>query len=241
MYFPQFIHQMTQKRPRTLSRLRLISGTVILLLFILLAVAWQWTPLNQWLRIATILDAVESIKGHACAPLCVVGGYLVGSLAVVPLTVLVSVTVLVFGPTSGFVYSLIGGSVSALLIYGLGHVLGRNGVEYLAGSYVHKVSRRLAAQGISTMLVARILPLAPFTVINMLAGASHIRFRDYTIGSLLGMALNMLVITLIVNRIEHAVRTPKWSSVFLVTGLLGLVVLAGLILRWWLLDQEDQP
>jgi uncharacterized membrane protein YdjX (TVP38/TMEM64 family) len=45
-----------------------------------------------------------------------------------------------------------------------------------------------------TMITVRIVPVAPFTVINIVAGASHIKFRDYFWGTLLGMFPGILAL-----------------------------------------------
>ncbi|MDZ7809559.1 MAG: hypothetical protein U5L11_04595 [Arhodomonas sp.] len=37
------------------------------------------------------------------------------------------------------------------------------------------------------MIVVSLLPLAPFTVTNLVAGAFHLRFRDYMLGTLIGI------------------------------------------------------
>jgi phospholipase D1/2 len=40
---------------------------------------------------------------------------------------------------------------------------------------------------VPAIVAVRIVPVAPFAVINLFTGASHIRLRDYLIGTLLGM------------------------------------------------------
>jgi uncharacterized membrane protein YdjX (TVP38/TMEM64 family) len=62
------------------------------------------------------------------------------------------------------------------------------------------------------MIVVRIVPLAPFTIINLAAGASHIRFRDFALGSLLGMVPGITGVILLTDRVENAVKTPGFES-----------------------------
>jgi len=45
----------------------------------------------------------------------------------------------------------------------------------------------MAKQGILTVAMIRNIPVAPFTIVNLIAGASHIRLKDYLIGTALGM------------------------------------------------------
>ena len=59
--------------------------------------------------------------------------------------------------------------------------------------------------GVATM---RLLPVAPFTIVNLVSGAFQVRFRDYIIGTLLGMAPGIVVINLFAQQFESAVRNP---------------------------------
>ena len=56
-----------------------------------------------------------------------------------------------------------------------------------AGRRVNAVSRRLSQHGLWAMTLLRLLPIAPFSVVNLVAGASEMRLRDFLLGSLLGM------------------------------------------------------
>ena len=44
------------------------------------------------------------------------------------------------------------------------------------------------------MAVVRNLPVAPFTIVNMVAGASHIKLGDFLLGTALGMAPGIVAI-----------------------------------------------
>ncbi len=103
-----------------------------------------------------------------------------------PVMILIAVTILAFGPWWGFWYALFGMTASAMLTFWIGRLLGRRVVDYLPGSRVHRISRALAAKGVLTVVTLRILPLAPFSILNAMAGASHIRTRDFFMGTVLG-------------------------------------------------------
>jgi uncharacterized membrane protein YdjX (TVP38/TMEM64 family) len=57
------------------------------------------------------------------------------------------------------------------------------------------------------------LPIAPFAAVNLVAGASHIRFRDFLLGTLAGMSPGILAVTLLTNRVKHVVRNPDVTSI----------------------------
>jgi phosphatidylserine/phosphatidylglycerophosphate/cardiolipin synthase-like enzyme/uncharacterized membrane protein YdjX (TVP38/TMEM64 family) len=209
-----------EHKPRTLRRVLGFVGLILALFG--LAAAWRWTPLSEYLdvQMLALLGAQVQSQLGLVIPLAI-GTYLIAGLLVVPLTILIVVTGLVFGPVTGFFIALVGSNLSALLTYWLGSVLGRGTVRNLGGTKVNRVSQALARRGILTMVVLRVVPLAPFTVINLVAGASHIRFVPYLIGTFLGMTPGMVAIIALTDRVAATLRSPDLVSL----GTLALVAL----------------
>jgi phospholipase D1/2 len=77
--------------------------------------------------------------------------------------------------------------------------------------------------------IVRNLPVAPFTIVNLVAGASRIRFRDYVAGTALGMAPGILAISVFADRLIHTVKDPEWGNIALTVGL-AIVLGIGI---WW--------
>ena len=91
------------------------------------------------------------------------------------------------------------------------------------------------------MFAVRLVPVAPFTVVNLVAGASHIGIRDFLVGSLLGMAPGMLATGLFIDRVTAAVRDPG-AGTFAILGVAALaIVLAAIGLRRWLRRHGPPP
>jgi phosphatidylserine/phosphatidylglycerophosphate/cardiolipin synthase-like enzyme/uncharacterized membrane protein YdjX (TVP38/TMEM64 family) len=213
------------------ARRRVLAFVGLVLLLFALAAAWRWTPLADWLdaeTLASLGTQVQSRMGLAIA--LGIGAYLIAGLLVVPLTVLIVATGLVFGPVTGFAVAFIGSNLSALLTYWLGSVLGRGTVRELGGSRVNRVSQALARRGVLTMVVLRVVPVAPFTVINLVAGASHIRFAHYLIGTVLGMAPGMVAIIALTDRVAATLRSPGLISIGSLALVALIVIVAGTLL-----------
>lgn len=200
-----------------------------------LAAAWQWTDLGQQLDIDTITSWAVRLRGDPLAPLVVFGAYLAGSLVAFPVTILVVATVFTFGPLGGTIYSLLGLLFGAMFTYCLGYLLGRNTVRRLAGRRLNRVSRRLASRGLMATFTVRMVPMAPFTVINLVAGASHIGFRDFVLGTFLGTVPGVLAITVFENRLEAAIREPGPGSLAVLVAVLAAIVMGFVLARRWLL------
>src|SRR5690606_14823303 len=115
-------------------------------------------------------------------------------------------------------YALVGTMLSAIVTYALGRVLGRDKVRALAGPRINALSERIAARGILAMVVLRVLPVAPFTIVNVMAGASSIRLRDYIIGTFLGMLPGIVLTVAFANQLARMLQDPDLESVLIVTG-----------------------
>jgi phospholipase D1/2 len=213
------------KHSRNIAR---IKGVVLLTVLLGLAAAWRWTPLSQWIEPQQLADWGHAIRENAFSPFIVMGVYLAAGLLVVPVTVLVGVTAVVFPPLTAFFYSLSGCVLNAILTYGIGAALGRAPLRKVAGLKVERLSKRLAKRGILAIIVIRNFPVAPYTLVNMLAGASKIKFRDYLAGTCIGIAPGIGLVTFFVDRLIDAMRDPGWENIILI----GSLVIAFAILIW---------
>jgi len=230
MEIDYMIDEFVPKEEKTKGRIKL--GLIILLLAGF-ALAWRFGPLGDMLNVETATGVAQSLADSPAAAIYVLVAFVVGSLVVLPVTLLVTATAAVLDPVSGFVYALAGSLLSATVNYGLGSLLGREFVRTLAGRRLNRLSRRLAKKGFVAVLVVRMLPVAPFTIVNLVAGASHIRFRDFLLGTLLGMAPGILAITLLAHRIKQLAINPGLTN-----GLILALLLVLFGLSSWFLSRR---
>ncbi len=220
-----------EQRPR--AHRQMIVGAVSLLALLSLAAAWHYTPLRNWMDLPTLVERVEHIDEWPAAPLVAVGGFVLGGLLVMPVTVLIAATVLTFGPLQGFVYSLVGMTLSAIFTFWIGRLLGHNAVDRLAGSRLHRISRSLAERGILAIVVVRVVPVAPFSIINAVAGASHIRAWDFFLGTVIGELPGLLALSIFLDQVSETVRHPGPGSLALLAVTAALIIAAAVGLRRW--------
>lgn len=218
-----------EKQARS-AGLRIMGWIFTLLLLLALAAAWRFSPLSEWLDVTRLSEIVSQWSDSSITPLIVIAAFVLGGLLIMPVTAMIIVSVLVFGPVSGFIYAVVGSVSSAVSGYGLGSLMGRNAVRQLAGKRINQVSQQLAKRGLLTMLVVRIVPVAPFTVINLVAGASHIRFRDFVSGTVLGMMPGILGIALLTDRVQASLRTPDWENLLILVIVAAVVLTTGYLL-----------
>ncbi len=229
----QLIDAYVPEEEREPARYRIYLIAFILASILTLAILWQWSPLREWANVETLMGFATEFKQTRGAPLFALGIFLIGGLIAFPLTILVMACVLVFGPWQGFLYSLVGALLSAISTYALGHLLSRNAVRRYAGKKMRELNKRLAYRGIMTVIIVRIIPLASFSVVNMVAGASQIRFRDFVIGSAIGLLPGMAGISLFTDRLAATIQKPDLPAfAVLATVVAVIIVSAWTFWRW---------
>lgn len=192
-----------------------------------LAAIWRLTPLSEFLDPENLATSLEGIRESGWGGLAVISIFLVGGFLVFPVTAMILGTAIVFGPWYGFAYATLGALTSASVAYGTGWLIGKRFLRRMVGERVREVSRRLGDKGIVAVTALRIIPTAPFTIINFVSGASHIRFVDYLIGTMLGMVPGIAVLAATGERIEQVFRNPTVLNVSLAVLFVGLWLLLG--------------
>lgn len=228
-----------QRRTASYRGLRL---AVLVIALVVLAGIWRWTSLGTQVGYSELQIWLEQIKNQPLTPLVLLGIYLLASLLVFPITVVVGVTIVIFGPLLGFVYALLGSLAGAVITFGVGHYLGRDLMMRFHSQRLSRLGSWLAERGILTVMAMRMLPVAPFTVLNIVAGASGIRFRDFVLGSVLGMLPGLAAVSLFVDRLVVALRDPGWKT-YSIAVAVGVALAGGLWLigRWLGHRVSNQP
>lgn len=198
-----------------------------------LAAVWRWTPLGDRIDLEALQAAAAWIQQQPLAPLLVAAAYVLGGLVALPITLMIIATVVVFGPWMGFLYALAGSWLSAMAVFSLGRWMGRDLVRRLAGSLLNRLSRKLSASGLLAVITVRIVPVAPFSVVNLIAGVSEIRWGDFALGTLLGMLPGIAAVVVLADRIAESLRHPDLTHVTILMAAVALVGLALVALRRW--------
>ncbi|MDR9837261.1 VTT domain-containing protein [Herbaspirillum huttiense] len=204
---------------------RMIGLGVLAVALVVFALAWRFTPLREWINLSSLIALARSVDQMPFTPAIVIAAFVVAGMLMVPITVLIAVAGVVFGPVNGGLYATAGVGLSALLGFGLGHWLGHDALRDMLGPRINNLSRRFAQRGIAAMAVVRLLPIAPFTVVNVVAGASHLGLRDYLLGTLIGMAPGIALTVVFSHNLAEAIRHPSLQTVLILVGVTAALML----------------
>ncbi len=219
-----------EEQPHAGERLTFLA--LLLVGIAMLAAAWRWGPLAAWINRDALAQAATWMQDSAAAPLWILGAYIVASVTAVPITLLIVATALVFGPIAAFVYALCGSLAGAAVGFGIGQALGRQTTRRVAGARLNRLSRRLGQSGVLAVLAVRVIPVAPFTVVNFVAGASHIRLRDFLIGTMLGMTPGIAAVSVFSDRLLAVLHDPSPTAIATLAIVAALIVSGAIGIRW---------
>ncbi|MFG6666946.1 TVP38/TMEM64 family protein [Halomonas sp. HNIBRBA4712] len=202
-------------------------------LLVALALIWRWLQHSGYMSVQGLNELLEYVGQWRRAPWMFAAVVLVYNallLVMFPLTLLVVATGLLFGPAWGLFYATLGTLSFSVLSYWIGHWLGRDALMDYGGRHLRGLSGYLSKRGIRTMIVINVLPLAPFTLTNMLAGAFHLRFRDYMIGSTVGIVPGLAAVILLGSQLGALLTAASHREVLWALGglALGAALLFGL-------------
>jgi phospholipase D1/2 len=123
-------------------------------------------------------------------------------------------SVIAFGPWLGFLYSLVGIVFAAVVTYVVGKRMRRDTVRRLAGPKVERMVDVLRKHGLLAMSLLRLVPIAPFFVVGIVAGAVRLKLWHLALGTAIGMLPGTLAATIFGDQLEN--------------------VLAGGDINWWI-------
>jgi phosphatidylserine/phosphatidylglycerophosphate/cardiolipin synthase-like enzyme/uncharacterized membrane protein YdjX (TVP38/TMEM64 family) len=191
-----------------------------------MTLAWKHTALSHLLSLQAIGHFAHTLAASRFGPPLIVGAYALAAVASVPITVLIALAGLLFGPVAGSAYALSGTLISSIVTYYIGAWAGRDAVRQRAGTRLNRLSERMGRQGIVAVVVLRVVPLAPFMLVNLAAGASHIGLRDYLIGTALGMGPGIVLAATFANQLVTVVRHPSVGPMLLLAAI-GVALIGG--------------
>jgi phospholipase D1/2 len=180
------------------------------------------------------MQGAEALRGHAWAPLAIAGIYMAGGLILFVHAVLLWATVLVFDPWHAFLYCEIGTLASGLTTYGLGRIARPEVVHKIAGSYLGKVSEALGRKGKRTLILLHWFPICPFSILNFLAGATHITFKDFLVGTFVGCTPGLLLIAFFGRTIRQILQQQHWLEIIPLVLCVLVLLIGGRLARRYL-------
>jgi uncharacterized membrane protein YdjX (TVP38/TMEM64 family) len=181
----------------------------------------------SWVSGESINAFLEKSRGTYFALPTVLLVYVVGGILFFPVTVLSLAVAAIFGPIWGPIYGIMGALLSSAILFAIGKLSGDAGLRKVGGPKVEALDEKLKQSGIVGVAAIRMLPIAPFSLVNLVAGISSIGLLQFLIGTFFGMFPPMIAKGLVGDSITQIFRNP---SVETISYLVGGIVLWGLMI-----------
>ena len=184
---------------------------------------------------------VERWLGAASGPWALpvaVAAFAVLAFAGVPQFVLIAAAVVAFGPWTGMGYSWIGTLVSSLVGFYLGRVAGARTLERFSGDGVKRFMSLVGRNGFLASLMVRLVPSAPFIVVNMAAGVTPMRVLDFTAGTAIGIVPKIVLTAFAGNSIVRLLHGEVGRDALWLVLIAAVWVGIGWLARLWLRSRE---
>jgi uncharacterized membrane protein YdjX (TVP38/TMEM64 family) len=184
--------------------------------------------LEQWLRLA---------KGPWGLPAAVAAFAALAFLGA-PQVALIAAAALVFGPWQGSLYSWIGTFVSALIGFELGRLFGAGPVRDLKSQSAERFLALVGRHGFAACLAIRLVPAAPFIVVNLAAGTAKVRRAEFALGTAVGIIPKILLTAFAGGSLSAISRGTIAVQLGLLAGATAIWVVAAVLARRWFKSRE---
>src|SRR5262245_33701761 len=171
-------------------------------------------PVNEWL-----LAFVGWIRGAGVAGMAVfVAAYVVACVLLLPGLILTLGAGFAYGVAVGIPLVWVAANLGAAVAFLLGRTLARERIAArVAGNpRFAAIDEAVGREGLKIVLLTRLSPAFPFNLLNYAYGLTRVSFRDYVVGSLIGMipgtAMYVYLGSLITSVTELASGAPSGGA-----------------------------
>jgi uncharacterized membrane protein YdjX (TVP38/TMEM64 family) len=172
---------------RRASRVRvaLRLGVLPALIAVALVIAWRLGYFDLARR-EELVALIRRGRGTSWAGVLYVAVYVLAATVGLPITVLSIVGGALFGAPRGFVLAWIGAMIGTLTAYALARSIGERSTRRFLGRH-HLLDRLRKRSDFWALVRLRVLPVAPFAVLDYLAGLLGVSLRALLLASAVGV------------------------------------------------------
>jgi len=205
------------------------------ILFIAMCALLWFLPVSQWLnQLQSLIKSLGPI-----APLAYVLLYVATTVLLIPGSLLTLGAGGIFGFWLGFAVVVIGANLGALCAFWLTRTFLRERVAHWAANHPRfaALDRAIGREGFKMVLLSRLSPVFPFTLLNYLLGLTTVRTGSYVLANLIGMLPGTFLYVYIGVTARDAINTgtnsgvSSWQLALRIVGLIATIGVVVLITR----------
>lgn len=183
-------------------------------------------------KLGDTLKFVDSLG--ALGPVLFIVIYGLAAVLLIPGSVLTLGAGGLFGVTRGFLYVSVASVLGATAAFLIGRYFARDWVanKIQDNPVFLAIDRAVVAEGSKIVILTRLSPVFPFTLLNYAFGLTQVRLRDYVIASWIGMMPGTLVFVYLgsLTRVGTKQRSPAEWALYGI-GLLATIAVTVVLTR----------
>lgn len=194
---------------------------------------WKWTPLSDWASIENGAALFSSFRSSNFVALWVVVFYVIGALLFLPINLFIFLTALFFDNLGAYGFVALGVGVNSAT----GYVLGRLGSSFVIrridSERLELLSKKLAGSDFVDLFLFRLIPVTPFSTINVLCGLVEVPVTRFFGATFTSIAPGATLIIMFESALMAFGRNMNWQTGLLLTAALAALVGAAFALKRW--------
>lgn len=185
-----------------------MRGAALLVSLAAIGAALYLSPFGRNFDAARLAETARSMGSHWWALPLFLLAYIVLDLLFIPTQFLSIAAVLIWGWFWGATIELVCATIGAIPPYLLARSTLRDWVESrLRGQ--GRIASAMDRDPFTLMLILRVVPIVPYTLLNYVAGLSPIRLRQYVVATLIGMVPSCYIFAFFVQALIDGVMDPR--------------------------------
>jgi uncharacterized membrane protein YdjX (TVP38/TMEM64 family) len=184
---------------------------------------WHFTPVAGVVNGEAAMRWANEAATHWWVPLLLLVAYTPACFVMFPRPLITLSAVIILGPWKGAALALTGITLAAVVTYVVGMRMRRDTVRRLAGAKLDRMIEVLKRHGLLALTLLRLVPLAPFAIEGIVAGAVRMKLWHLALGTLIGMLPGTLAATVFGAELEAALSGAGPINWWLVGGVAALL------------------
>ncbi|MEO1694802.1 MAG: VTT domain-containing protein [Pseudomonadota bacterium] len=159
------------------------------------------------------------------APLTV-AVFIAGSFIGAPQFLLIAMAVGAFGPWLGFCLAYGATLISATVNFWLARLFGARMLAARKSDALERLIETIGRNGFFSAMIVRIVPSAPFIVVNMALGLTRTPYTAFLAGTAVGIVPKTAIVALLGKVVERAMAGDADAVAYMIAAVIGWIVLA---------------
>jgi uncharacterized membrane protein YdjX (TVP38/TMEM64 family) len=148
--------------------------------------------------------------------------FLKSFIIIIPASIFTVAGAILFGAVKGFLLNILGFFISGTSIFYLARFLGKGFLDKILKGKMLKLDKRLEHNGFKVMFFLRAVPIFPYDLLSAVSGVSNIKYKDFILGSVLGVIPETLCYSLITK--GFGAHSRKLTMLMYLTIILIIII-----------------